>query len=1333
MWFLGAYITSKEKRMMKFVISVLVLLVALQLATADTTSTTASSSVAVQAGAPHVTHQRRAYGWYWARVRYHGSATAHNLLRACHQVGGIPPCDHSHYNDGKCIVTPASMRRHLSHPAHSEHISWPGGNPAKMFRYAHFYTGHSYGGSKSLYNTGGTHRWSTAANGWTVCLGRKSMLPNRNRKAFNNRRVNRVRLQAKAFGKYWARVSFVGPAISPNLITACKRVGGEPACDHSNYQDGRCFVADINLSHHLSHPSHVERRNWPPGNAYQMFRNANMYCGHANHQKSLFSVSNTHAWSARNGGDTICVSDKSMVGVYKQRIRRRTPNRVRFQTQAFKYYWARVTFRGMATSTTLRTACARVGGEPPCDHSTYNDGRCKVFPITLGHHLSHPGHSEKRDWPPGNAAKWFRSAFFYCGNANHQKALFNTGGSHRWSNGNDRGGETVCVSKKSMKGVYKRQLKTRRKNRVTRETRAFKKYWARVTFRGPPTSNNLLRACKHVGAEPACDHSNYEDGRCFIADINRSHHLSHPRHSERGTWPKGNAQLMFRHAFFYCGRANHQKSLYNTGSTHVWSTTQRGGVTVCVSDKSMKGVFVRNIRRRKANRVRIQVKAFKRFWARVTFRGQANSGTILRACAKLGAEPACDHSNYQDGKCFVAEINLSHHLSHPSHSEKRNWPPGNAAAMFRSAFMYCGHANHQKALFNNGGSHSWSTANNVGGETICVSKKSMTGKNVKPMRRRKPNRVTYEDQAYGKYWARVTFRGMSHSTVLRNACAHVGAEPACDNSHYNDGRCIVAKINQQHHLSHPGHSEKRSWPGENAARMFRSAFFYCGIANGQKSLFNTGGSHRWSNGNDRGGETVCVANKSMKNVWIRHPRARKANLVRHQVKAFGYYWARVSFRGAPVSDNLLKACSKVGAEPACDHSHYLDGKCIISPINLDHHLSHASHSERRNWPPGNAAQMFRQAYMYCGHANHQKSLFNTGGSHRWSTGANNGGVTICMSKSSMKGSYVQKLVRKNNVVRFQQKAYGYYWARVTFRGSPVSSNLRAACRKVGAKPACNHSSYNDGKCLVFPISSGHHLSYPPHVERRSWPAGNTAFMFRNTFTYCGRANHQKSLLSIGGSHRWSVGSDNGGETICVSKKPMNKFMRHGDAAKRAAMAAKKRRLKAIRLAKYRAARRRARVAWLKAKKRERSVKYWQRKKESATKSHHRAALNKARRRLAARERSLRLWKKRQAAAKALAKRRHAAFLRASKAQNARLAKWKRTSATNTRKWRARIAKWRAKIARWKKIRAQSSGQSRAQEKKSKQAARKLGKHQKVVGYGKGWYAGWKAGFTDARI
>merc|ERR1711998_592330 len=140
-----------------------------------------------------------------------------------------PACDHSAYNDGYCIPF---GHWHLSYPGHDRQH----GIPVSKARGAFFYTSHH---SRSLYNTGRTHRWSSGndRNGYTYCVS----------SAFSWRI------------KKLYRVPVRGQMRAPYIVAACQRLGMRPVIDHGHYYR-HCGVDKSKTwmagNWHFSHPHH---------------------------------------------------------------------------------------------------------------------------------------------------------------------------------------------------------------------------------------------------------------------------------------------------------------------------------------------------------------------------------------------------------------------------------------------------------------------------------------------------------------------------------------------------------------------------------------------------------------------------------------------------------------------------------------------------------------------------------------------------------------------------------------------------------------------------------------------------------------------------------------------------------------------------------------------------------------------------------------------------------------------------------------------------------------------------------------------------------------------
>jgi hypothetical protein len=104
-----------------------------------------------------------------------------------------------------------------------------------------------------------------------------------------------------------------------------------------------------------------------------------------------------------------------------------------------KFYKVRVS--GPMDKNHIIRACAQKRMQPVCDHHAYRDAYC--FDSRKNLHFSHPHHDRHLRWPVSKA----RGIFWYTGRHGHG-SLLNTGRTHRWRNGNDRNGFTMCTPKK---------------------------------------------------------------------------------------------------------------------------------------------------------------------------------------------------------------------------------------------------------------------------------------------------------------------------------------------------------------------------------------------------------------------------------------------------------------------------------------------------------------------------------------------------------------------------------------------------------------------------------------------------------------------------------------------------------------------------------------------------------------------------------------------------------------------------------------------------------------------------------------------------------------------
>ena len=193
-------------------------------------------------------------------------------------------------------------------------------------------------------------------------------------------------------------------------------------------------------------------------------------------------------------------------------------------------------------------------------------------------------------------------------------------------------------------------------------------------------------------------------------------------------------------------------------------------------------------------------------------------------------------------------------------------------------------------------SHRWSTDDNQNGQTLCVSTKDHN----------KPETFN------GWLFTPVQIKGESNSENILAACRASKLQAPCDHPSYNDGNCVTVFTGG--HLSHPDNNGK--FP------LFFNKNFYA-VGNNGLSLHNTGTTHRWSNGNDKDGVTLCVS-------W--NDASQKP------VDYNGWTFKPVGIKGTSNSANILAACQAAGLQTPCDNPAYSDGKCVT--VETWGHLSH---------------------------------------------------------------------------------------------------------------------------------------------------------------------------------------------------------------------------------------------------------------------------------------------------------------------------------------------------------------------------------------------------------
>jgi len=403
-------------------------------------------------------------------------------------------------------------------------------------------------------------------------------------------------------------------------------------------------------------------------------------------------------------------------------------------------------------------------------------------------------------------------------------------------------------------------------------------------------------------------------------------------------------------------------------------------------------------------------------------------------------------------------------MSYPHHTRQKGVP----RLLVHGAFTYCGR--HRRSLFDMGHTHRWSRPTDKNAETICINY------------HRKDQYFKYRNY----HFYRVKVKGFMTSKNIKSACRKHKLRPVCDNSHYADGKCRM--VGGAWHFSHPHHDRRYGVPW----RKVMGAYFYTGRANGGLSLMNTGRTHKWARRNgDRDGDTFCV---------------KRTVLFKGGHKWRSFMLARVPVKGKMQSANIYKACHAKGLRPVCNHPSYADGRCEI--VGGNWHMSYPPSTKRARLP----RSFMRGTFTYCGYSNHQRSLLDTGNTHRWSRPSDSNGDTLCV-----KPDRSRKLIIKGE----------YQLVRIKVNGLMTSPNILQACKAKHMTPVCDHKAYHDGKCLSF----GHwHMSHPSHDRQHRISVRKVM----GAYFYCGQRNGGRTLFNTGFTHKWSrSGRDRDGDTYCA--------------------------------------------------------------------------------------------------------------------------------------------------------------------------------------------------------
>jgi len=177
------------------------------------------------------------------------------------------------------------------------------------------------------------------------------------------------------------------------------------------------------------------------------------------------------------------------------------------------------------------------------------------------------------------------------------------------------------------------------------------------------------------------------------------------------------------------------------------------------------------------------------------------------------------------------------------------------------------------------------------------------------------------------------------------------------------------------------------------------------------ALYNTGSSHRWSDGNDKDGTTLCVE-------WN---AASQATVIWN-----GWTFVPTNIQGPDTGANILAACQAAGLETPCDSEANSDGKCQTVWTGK---LSLSSHD---GFP------LSANKFFYAGAGMAMGNPGDTQKKNRLATSANANGQTLC--------------VKTNPLMSAAQTWNGWTFTPVQFTGTANSANLLAACRSPNPPP-----------------------------------------------------------------------------------------------------------------------------------------------------------------------------------------------------------------------------------------------------------------------------------------
>lgn len=1068
------------------------------------------------------------------RTRVAKPMTSNNVLAVCKAKGLLPICaNRNYYIKGKCLKLPG-VANFVSYPSQARSA----GLPQTKIAGAGFWTRNP---NSVLVNTGKTHRWSNARtdpNGWTYCA-----------KAGKRKKGGPLEYQGYKFVK----VALAKGKQGIDIISACAAKGSVPLCNYGGWADGKCIAPQGNKF--FSYPPHVKSLGL--NNAH--FQGGYFYSGRGG-RNMYYNTGRTHQAKAR----VVTANAFSYCVKKPRRIQKFTYEGILFK---------RAKFKGPPNNANILKACKAIKMKPVLNYGSWADSQSLLAGGNT--YWSYPPHVKSmagQKYVEKTIDSWW-----YSGRGNPNRALFNTGKTHRWSSARDKGGECFCGKRLSNKPF-------------TWANRNFK----RVPVKGLMSSENIAKACGAKNLKPVCAHSSYYDGVC---EIFGNWWISHGSTAKK----KGLSIGYIAGAYFYVGR-NYRKtrSMQNAWNTHRWNTANRDkdGETICVTPKAESS---------------FEYDGWK--FKRLHVTGLMTSDNIYKTCAKAKMRPACAISSYADGRCRMIG---RWYLTLPSQVRKQ----GLSNLLFQGAYFYTGRNQKGRSLCNRGDTHFWAhkTYDKYGGPTMCVSrtakrtketgsfsygvnkvfrvpvkgkmtnaaiKKACNAKKMKPIcvhpsyadasceviqqqsfwlsyanakqgidqkkllgayfftgshKNRKPmqnmvNTHRWSDPRYDAdgdtfctpsprdkmgftfrmyNFKRVLVKGPMTSANLLKTCKAIGMRPVCAGYQYSDGNCRI--VSSPHLIAHPTYQRKL---GLRPEKMLGTYFYVPEVRATGRTLYNNGVSYRWAvNTPDRksvydsDGDAWCVK------------RTNEFKKCKATFRFANYLISRTAVTGPMTGTNTAKACAAKGMRPICPYYSYMDGTCILVQPQGRWFNQPATAQEH------GYMDQIEDTFLYVGRKQTQDRTYaNTQWSNKWAyyrskKVTDENGDTLCAKPI--------------------QKTQGWKWnglsfSRVPVNGAMTNENIKKACAAAKLLTVCNGKMTSIGCTWITSEPQNWYFSDPNQGQRHSQP------LFNNMGAYIYSAGKNKARLqtksmeNTGVNQRWMLPTynrqtyDKDGDTICVDK------------------------------------------------------------------------------------------------------------------------------------------------------------------------------------------------------